>query len=99
MNDLGAGTALAFFGLYALSKGYLIIRSTFLPRILGVLSVLAGLGLLTFFAPTLGPRLYTYIALLGLLGTVAQILWLLIVGVNEQRWREQASAARVSIWA
>jgi Domain of unknown function (DUF4386) len=91
--DHGAGIALAFFGFYALLKGYLIVRSTFLPRILGVLSVLAGLGLLTFLSPTLGYRLFPYVAALGLLGAVPQILWLLVFGVNEQRWKEQAGAA------
>jgi hypothetical protein len=39
VNDRGAAIALVFFGFYALLTGYLIIRSTFLPRILGVLSV------------------------------------------------------------
>src|ERR1700674_4211950 len=44
MNGYGAGIALVFFGFYALLQGYLLIRSTFLPRILGTLSVLGGLG-------------------------------------------------------
>src|ERR1700730_1136560 len=93
VNDHGAGIALAFFGFYALLTGYLIIRSTFLPRILGVWSAVAGLGWLTFLSPTLGYRLFPYIALFGLLGAVMLIVWLLVFGVNEQRWKEQASAA------
>jgi hypothetical protein len=44
VNDRGAATALVFFGFYALLTGYLIMRSTFLPRILGVVSVFGGLG-------------------------------------------------------
>src|SRR2546422_3905416 len=48
VNDRGAAMALVFFGFYALLTGYLIIRSTFLPRILGVLSILGGLGWLSF---------------------------------------------------
>src|ERR1700675_511382 len=51
VNDHGAAIALVFFGLYALLTGYLIIRSTFLPRILGALSVLGGLGWLSFLYP------------------------------------------------
>lgn len=93
VNDRGAGIALAFFGFYAVLTGYLIIRSTFLPRILGVLSVAAGVGWLTFLLPPLGYRLFLYIAPLGLLGAAALIIWLLIFGVNEQRWKEQARAA------
>jgi hypothetical protein len=37
--------------------------------------------------------LLPYIAVLGLLGAVLLVLWLLVLGVNEQRWKEQASAA------
>src|SRR5256885_5004205 len=93
VNDRGAGMALAFFGFYAILTGYLVIKSTFLPRILGVFSVIAGTGWLTFLYPPLGYRLFFYIAPFGLLGAVALIFWLLVFGVNEERWKEQASAA------
>jgi len=93
VNDQRAAIALVFFGFYALLTGYLIVRSTFLPRILGVWSVFAGLGWLSFLYPPLGYRLFPYIAVVGLLGAGAIILWLLGFGVNEQRWKEQASAA------
>ena len=92
VNDHGAAIALVFFGFYALLTGYLILRSTFLPRFLGVLSVLGGLGWLTFLNQPLGYRMFPYIAVLGILGAVALIVWLLVFGVNEQRWKEQASA-------
>jgi hypothetical protein len=85
--------ALVFFGFYALLTGYLMVRSTFLPRILGVLGILGGLGWLSFLYPPLGYRLFPYIAALGLLGAGSLILWLLVFGVNEQRWKNQASAA------
>lgn len=98
VNDQGAGIALAFFGFSTLMKGYLIIRSTFWPRWLGVLSVVGGFGWLAFLSPSLGYRLFPYIAAIGLLGSMATIGWLLVVGVNEQRWRQQAAAAATSIW-
>ena len=91
VNDQGAGIALAFFGFYAVLTGYLIIHSTFLPRILGVVSVIAGAGWLTFLYPPLGYRLFLYVAPFGLLGALALIAWLLVSGVNEQRWKEQAA--------
>jgi hypothetical protein len=98
VNDQGAGIALIFFGLYALVKGYIILRSTFLPRILGVLGIVGGLGWVSFVYPPLANRLFPYILVAGLLGAVVEILWLLVFGVNEQRWKEQASAAAASIW-
>ncbi len=97
VNDRGAAISLAFFGLYALLTGYLVFRSTFLPRFLGVWSILAGLGWLAFFYPPLGYRLFNYLAVFGFLGAFALILWLLIVGVNVQRWNERAAAAGVAV--
>ena len=91
--------ALVFFGFYALLKGYLIARSTFLPRALAVLGMIAGVGWLTFLAPPLADRVYPSIVAIGLLVAAAQILWLLVFGLNEQRWKEQASRAAASIWA
>jgi hypothetical protein len=93
VNDHGAAIALVFFGYYAILTGYLIVRSTFLPRILGVLSILGGLGWLSFLYQPLGYRLFPYIAVLGIVGAASLMLWLLVFGVNEQRWKEQASAA------
>jgi hypothetical protein len=55
--------------------------------------IFGGLGWLSFMCPPLGYRLLPYIAVLGLLGAVLLVLWLLVFGVNEQRWKEQASAA------
>jgi hypothetical protein len=55
-----------------------------------VSSVLGGLGWLSFLYLPHGYRLFPYIAAFGLLGAAALILWLLVFGVNEQRWKEQA---------
>jgi Domain of unknown function (DUF4386) len=83
--------ALVFFGPYCLLIGYLILRSTFLPRILGVLMLLAGLGWLIYMSP-LGHDLPTDLKIIGFVAEASLMLWLLIKGVNEQRWKEQASA-------
>jgi hypothetical protein len=84
--------SLVFFGPYCLVLGYLIFRSTFLPRILGVLMALAGLGWLIFLSP-LANLLSTYLKVLGFVGEASLMLWLLVKGVNEQRWKEQAGSA------
>jgi hypothetical protein len=84
---------LVFFGFYCLLIGYLILRSTFLPRFLGALMALGGLGWLTFVSPRLSAYLSPYNMLPGILGETALTLWLLAAGVNVQRWKDQASAA------
>jgi hypothetical protein len=85
-------SSLVFFGPYCLLIGYLIFRSTFLPRILGVLMAFAGLGWLIFLSP-LTNHLSTYLKVLGFLAEASLMLWLIVKGVNVQRWKEQASAA------
>lgn len=88
VNDQAAGMALAFFGISTFLNGYLIFRSTFLPGILGVLSMAGGLGWLTFIYPPLGNQLFIYVLLLGLVGSASQIVWLLAKGVNVDNWNE-----------
>jgi hypothetical protein len=88
---------LVFFGFYCLLIGYLILRSTFLPRVLGVLMALAGLGWLTFASPGLAHSLSPFNLVPGILAEGALTLWLLVMGVNSERWKEQARAAGVLI--
>jgi hypothetical protein len=83
---------LVFFGAYCLLIGYLILKSTFLPRILGALMAFGGLGWLTFLWPPLAKHLAPYNMLPGILGELSLTLWLLTKGVNVQRWEEQAGA-------
>lgn len=99
INAQGAGMGLVFFGFSALLKNWLIVRSTFLPPLLGGLGMLAGTGLLTFLWPPLADRVYFYVVTLALVGAAAQIVWLFVFGVDEQRWKEQAGRAATSIWA
>jgi len=92
VNDSGAAVALAFFGFSTPLFGYLIFRSRFLPRWLGALVMVAGLGWLTFLYPPLGYRAFMIVAPIGLLSALVKILWLLIRGVDECKWKEQARA-------
>jgi hypothetical protein len=84
---------LVFFGLYLLLAGILILKSTFLPRILGGLMVLAGLSYVLFLSPPLVRSLQPYILVFPGVGQISLCLWLLVMGVNAQRWKEQASTA------
>jgi hypothetical protein len=65
---------LAFFGFYCLLIGYLIFRSKFLPRVLGLLMAFAGLGWLTFLWPPLANYLSPYILVRGIVGEGALTL-------------------------
>jgi hypothetical protein len=81
--------SLVFFGPYCLLIGYLIFRSTFLPRILGMLMAFAGLGWLIFLSP-LGNHLSTYLKIVGFVAEASLMLWLLVMGVNiPKRKRKQ----------
>jgi Domain of unknown function (DUF4386) len=93
VNDYGAATALAFFGFSTTLSGYLIFHSTFLPRWLGVLAMACGLGWLTFLYPPLGYRVFIIAAPIGLLSAIVLILWLLIRGVDEEKWKATVARA------
>jgi hypothetical protein len=82
--------SLVFFGLYCLLIGYLILRSTFLPRFLGTLMLFAALGWLTFASPALAAGLYPYNFIPGMLGEGALTVWLLLLGVDADKWTAQA---------
>jgi hypothetical protein len=77
---------LLFFGAYCLLIGILILRSAFLPHALGFLNAAAGIGWFVFLAPWHPNLLATSIEVLGFVAEAALMLWLLVKGVNEQRW-------------
>lgn len=89
---------LVFFGLYLLLVGVLILRSTFLPRILGVLMVLAGLSYVPFLSPQLARSLQPYILFFPGVGQISLCLWLVVMGLNAQRWKEQVAAGVERVW-
>ncbi len=81
-----------WFGFQILSVGYLIARSYFIPRPIGVLLVLGGLSFLVtsftnFVSPALGDRVAPLLLPIVLLGESSLALWLLFRGVNVEEWR------------
>lgn len=93
LNGQAFNLDLVFFGLWCVLTGYLVFRSSFLPRILGVLLVIDGIGWMLYLSPTLGPHLFMAEAIASALAEIPLQLWLLIMGVNSRRWTEQAVAA------
>ena len=97
LNQYAYNIDLVFFGLWCVLTGYLIFRSPFLPRILGVLLAISGLGWVIYLYPPLAYHLFIpYIASASALGEIPLEFWLIVMGVNVQRWKEQASTARSS---
>jgi hypothetical protein len=94
MNGIVAGISMVFFGCYCILLGYLILRSRFMPRIIGAFLIIAGLTYQVFLSPPLAANLFSHVVMpAGALGEGSLILWLLIFGVNSRRWRQQAGEA------
>jgi len=82
---------LVLFGFRCIALGYLVVRSSFMPRLIGGLLMLAGAA----YLPNLWPPLVTAITPFNLvlaLGELALVVWLLVRGVDNARWRAQAAA-------
>jgi hypothetical protein len=93
-HDIAFNVALIPFGCACLVSGYLIFRSGYLPKIIGLLMQLAGASYLvaTFsnlFAPALADKITPAILLPALIGESSLCLWLLVRGVNVAKWNEQ----------
>lgn len=98
INSQAAAIALIFFGFETLLRGWLVFKSEFLPRFLGVISMIGGLGWLTWLWPPLGSRAFTAVALFAIVGVIATTGWLFIRGVDDAKWRARAALAGTSIW-
>jgi len=96
-HDYGFGIGLIFFGCACLVLGYLIFRSGYLPKTLGVLMQIAGFCYLTnsfalLLAPTFAKMIFPAILVPAFIAELSLCLWLMVKGVNVQRWKERAIA-------
>jgi hypothetical protein len=94
----GTQIAMIFFGVSTLLTGYLVLRSTFLPRFMGIISLIGGAGWLTYVYPPLGNKLFMPLIVWALIGCAVTIGWLLIRGVDEQKWYAMVARSSSSIW-
>jgi len=95
-HGYGFGVGLLFFGCMCLVLGYLIRRSGYFPKILGVLMQIAGLCYLVnsfalLLSPTLANMLFPAILVPAFIGELSVCLWLLVKGVDVPRWKEKAA--------
>lgn len=96
-HDIAFNIALVFFGLTCLVNGYLIFRSGYLPKAVGILLQLAGACYLVaccaaLFASALAEVLIPSILLPPLVGELCLCLWLLLRGVDSAKWQERVGA-------
>ena len=89
LNNFGIGLAELFLSPYLFALGLLVIKSKFLPRLLGILPIIGSFGFLinTFtkiLVPQFYPATFTQLAMFGGSLLLPTILWLLIKGIKEQ---------------
>jgi Domain of unknown function (DUF4386) len=83
----GYAIGLVFFGFYCLLIGYVIFKSQMVPKILGILYVISGLGYLInsftmFLSKGFANPVFDYVAIPIFIGELSFCLWLLIKGVK-----------------
>ncbi|MFQ5549395.1 MAG: DUF4386 domain-containing protein [Woeseia sp.] len=94
--EQGFTVALVFFGFHCLAIGWLILRSSFLPRFLGVLLLISGV---LYLCDSTRVLVFPMVALPfdilipSYISEIVLCLWLIVVGVNAGKWKEQAGAA------
>jgi hypothetical protein len=94
LHDIGFGIGLIFFGFVCLVEGYLIFRSGYLPKTIGVLMQIAGVCYLTnsfalLLAPTVAHMIFPAILVPSFMAELSFCLWLLVKGVNVTKWETQ----------
>ncbi|MCC6456151.1 MAG: DUF4386 domain-containing protein [Caldilineaceae bacterium] len=90
----GFAVAHIFFGLWLFPMGYLVIKSGFLPKMIGFLLLVAGVGyVVDFILFFLFPGITVTVSEFTFVGEVLLLLWLLIRGVNVEQWQKRALEA------
>lgn len=91
LHDFGFGVGLIFFGFVCLIEGYLIFKSRYFPRVIGVLMTIAGICyLFNSFALILFPQFSDIILLMPcLIAELSLSLWLIFKGVNISIWKQK----------
>ena len=101
LHGYGFGVGLIFFGLACLVRGYVMIRSTFVPRFVGVLLAVAGASYLVnsfalLLAPAFAATLFPAILLPSLVGELALCLWLLFKAKDASEGSAQTPGMQAS---
>ena len=98
LSGIGYSIHTVFFGVDIMCMAYLVLRSRFVPGAISVLLAIDGLAYLVYsfanlLAPGFAAQLVPWIQMPALIGEGSLCLWLLVVGLDVERWKEHASAA------
>ncbi|HET9782879.1 MAG TPA: DUF4386 domain-containing protein [Candidatus Dormibacteraeota bacterium] len=96
LSHLTFDVYVVFFGLWCVLLGYLIVRSTFMPRVIGLLLMADGLGWMTYLVPPFASAIFPAIAVVAGVAEFSLLLWMLIFGVNSKRWFAQARLSKTT---
>jgi hypothetical protein len=90
---LGAVIFTVFYGMGWVLRGYLMFRSDYFPKFLGVLMTAGGLGFISSnFVLALAPGYRSgWLVLLMLPGMLLLTVWLLVKGVDLPKWEEKTA--------
>lgn len=96
-HGVGFGIGLIFFGFACLVRGYLIVKSGYLPKFLGIFILIAGLSyLINSFAllldPSFAASIQPGILVPAFVGELSLCLWLIVNGVNTAQWEQRAGS-------
>ena len=96
LHGYGEDVAIVFFGLYCILLGYLIFRSGYFPKFLGILLPIGGFCYLInsfadFVSPAFSAMIPVYILLPPAVAEFSLCLWLIVMGVNVSKWEEKAN--------
>jgi len=97
LHGYGEDVSIVFFGLYCTLLGYLIFKSGYFPKVLGVLLAIGGLCYLInsfadFMSPAFSAMIPVYILLPPGIAELSLCLWLIVMGVNVPKWEEKGAS-------
>ena len=90
LHEYGVSIASIFWGLWLFPMGYLVFKSGFLPRIIGILLMIGCFGyVIDFLLMALLPNREVTVSQFTFIGELLLPLWLLIKGVNVEQWKNR----------
>lgn len=93
MHEVGIQIASIFWGLWLFPMGYLVFKSNYIPKVIGILLMIGGVGyLVDVFVAFLLPDVSMTVSQFTFIGELLLPLWLVIMGVNVEQFEKRTLA-------